>query len=72
MGGATAFGIAYVVEQLIDVSELGATTTTVVSVATVVLGTAAFVGIVVLSSGLLYTWLFERKGQPAESAGDRQ
>ena len=72
IGGATAFGVAYVIERLIDVSELGATTTTVVSLATVVLGTAAFVGIAVLVSGLLHTWFVEKaNGQAAEQPGAR-
>lgn len=57
IGGAAAYGVAYGIGRLIDVSAMGSATTTVVSVATVVLGTTAFVGVAVVVGGLLFDWV---------------
>ena len=64
IGGFTAFGVAYGVERIVDIATMGSIATTIVSVATVVLGTSAFVGAAVLVGGLLYTWLVGRSADP--------
>lgn len=56
-GSFAAFGIAYGIERLLDFSTMGSLVTTVVSAATVLLGTAAFVGVAILLGTLLHNWL---------------
>jgi peptidoglycan biosynthesis protein MviN/MurJ (putative lipid II flippase) len=61
IGGFAAFGVAYGIEQIIDITAFESVTTTIVSVATVVLGTSAFVGIATVIGGFMYNWLYGRQ-----------
>ena len=70
IGGFAAFGVAYGIEQIVDITSFGSMTTTVVSVATVVLGTSAFVGIATVIGGLLYNWLYGRQTSDARADED--
>ena len=68
IGGFAAYGVAYGIERIVDIGSMGSASTTVVSVATVVLGTTAFVGVAIVVGGLLYNWLYGRGPNPAIDA----
>jgi len=60
IGGFAAYAIALGVDQIINISALGSLATTVISLATVVLGTAGFLGVALLLGSVLYDWLSKR------------
>lgn len=64
IGGFAAFGVVSLIDRLVDVGGLGSLATTIVSVAAVVLGTTAFVGVAIVLGGLLYDMLMRRVLQP--------
>ncbi|MGA9596638.1 MAG: hypothetical protein WBV06_10795, partial [Acidimicrobiia bacterium] len=66
-GGFAAYAVNLGIERIIDIAALGSFATTIISVATVVLGSAAFVGVAVLLGGLLYDLLSRR---PAAQTSD--
>ena len=68
IGGFAANAIALGVYRIINISALGSLATTVISLATVVLGTAAFLGVAILLGGVLYDWLSKRAAQVETSA----
>jgi len=67
VGGFAAYAVNLGIERIIDIAALGSFATTIISVATVVLGSAAFVGVAVLLGGLLYDLLSRR---PAAQTSD--
>lgn len=60
LGGFAAYTVALGVDEIVDISRLGSLPTTVISVATVVLGTAVFFGVAILLGGIIYDWLTRR------------
>jgi putative peptidoglycan lipid II flippase len=60
LGGFAAYLVSFAVAEIVDVSRLGSLPTTVISVATVVLGTATFVGVAIVLGGVMYDWLTRR------------
>ena len=66
IAGFAAFGVTYGVGQLVDFNALGSLVTTLVAAATVLLGTAAFVGVAIVVGTLLHDWLMSPRKRPAD------
>jgi putative peptidoglycan lipid II flippase len=67
IGGFAAYAVVLGIDRIVDVAALGSLSTTIISVAAVVLGTAAFVGVAVVVGGILYDLLHRRP--PVTTAG---
>lgn len=68
IAGLAAFGVAYGIGQLVDFSTMGSLMTTLVSAATVLLGTAVFIGVAILLGTLLHNWLMSRRRAAPDGA----
>ena len=67
IGGFAAYGVTYGIAEVVDIASMGSLTTTVVSVATVILATATFVGVAVVVGGLLHDWLMGAPPEPDDA-----
>jgi putative peptidoglycan lipid II flippase len=59
LAGFAAFGAAYGLASLIDLTTAGSTITTLISAGIVLAGTAVFAGVALVLGSLLYHWLFD-------------
>jgi putative peptidoglycan lipid II flippase len=71
IGGFAAYAVALGISRVVDISKLGSMSTTVISVATVILGSAAFAGVGILLGGILYDWLTARANRMARTPSSR-
>jgi putative peptidoglycan lipid II flippase len=70
VGGFAAFGVASGIESLFDFSALGSITTTLLSVAIVIVGTAVFFLVALLVGAGLHEWLYGRRRGSSELEPD--